>query len=63
MNQIAGLMFVPFMAISVAAVEGSFPFTVLNLLAVSGVVVVVVVVVDVTLFCVSRFTFSREERY
>ncbi len=45
------------MAIFVAAVEGSFPFTVLNLLAVSGVVLVV----DVALFYVSRSTFSREE--
>lgn len=56
-NQIASLMFIPFMAVFLAAVEGTLPFTIPNLL----VVCAVVLILDVALFFLSRSTFNREE--
>jgi ABC-2 type transport system permease protein len=56
-NQFASLMFVPFMAVFVAAIEGVFPFSISNLLIFSGLVLVS----DVALFRVSRSVFKREE--
>jgi hypothetical protein len=50
-------MFVPFMAIFLAAVEGIFAFNVDNLLTVSGIVLLV----DVALLSLSTSTFRREE--
>jgi len=56
-NQIASLMFIPFMAVFLAAVEGAIVFNPDNLLIISGVVLTI----DVALFFLSRSTFSREE--
>jgi len=56
-NQIASLMFVPFMGVFLAGVEGAFSFSTGNLLIVSGVVLVV----DVALSFLSAATFRREE--
>ena len=56
-NQIAGLMFLPFMVVFLAAVEGVFAFTTDNLLIVAGVVLIA----DVALFFLSTSTFRREE--
>jgi len=56
-NQIGSLMFIPFMAVFVASVDGVFPFTTFNLLIIFGVVGVA----DVMLFYFSKSTFKREE--
>jgi ABC-2 type transport system permease protein len=56
-NQLASMMFVPFMVVFVAALEGIFPFSVQNLLIFSGVVLIA----DVALFFVSKSTFNRED--
>ena len=56
-NQIAGLMFIPFMVVFVAGVEGIFAFSIDNLLIFSGVVLIV----DLVLFFLSTSTFKREE--
>ena len=56
-NQIAGLMFIPFVLISIAAGEGVFTLSVVNLLIFSGIVSVI----DVVLFFLSKSTFNREE--
>ncbi|MGA2663531.1 MAG: ABC transporter permease subunit [Nitrososphaerales archaeon] len=56
-NQIASLMFVPFMGVFLAGVEGAFSFSAGNLLIVSGVVLVA----DVALSFLSVATFRREE--
>ncbi len=56
-NQIAGLMFIPFLAVFIAAVQGDISFDVGTLLVISGIVLVV----DVALFFVSKSTFRREE--
>lgn len=56
-NQFASLMFIPFMAVFVAAVEGKFPFSIQNLLLFSAIVLIV----DVALFRFSRSIFKREE--
>jgi ABC-type Na+ efflux pump permease subunit len=56
-NQIAGLMFIPFVVVFFAGAEGIFAFSVDNLLIFSGVVVIV----DVILFFLSKATFNREE--
>ena len=56
-NQIGSLMFIPFMGVFLAGVEGIFPFTDYNLLIFSGIVLIV----DVVLFFVSASTFNREE--
>jgi ABC-2 type transport system permease protein len=56
-NQIASLMFIPFMAVFVSAEEGGFAFDAANLLVFSGIVLVA----DVALFFVSKSVFRREE--
>ncbi len=56
-NQFASLMFVPFMVLFVAAIEGIFAFTIPNLLIISGLVLVA----DVALFRLSKSIFNREE--
>lgn len=56
-NQIASLMFIPFMAVFLAAVEGGFAFDATNLLIFSGIVLAA----DVALFFLSTSTFRREE--
>jgi ABC-2 type transport system permease protein len=56
-NQIAGLMFIPFVAVFFAGVEGIFTFSFENLL----VFAVIVLVVDAVVFFLSKATFKREE--
>lgn len=56
-NQVASLMFIPFMAVFLAAVEGSFAFDAANLL----IFACFVLVADAALFFVSTSTFRREE--
>ena len=56
-NQIAGLMFIPFVAVFFAGAEGLFAFNVSNLLIFSGVVLIV----DVILYFLTKSTFKREE--
>jgi len=56
-NQIGGLMFVPFMAMFLAGVEGTFTFNAGNLLDISGIVLIV----DIVLFFLSASIFKREE--
>jgi ABC-2 type transport system permease protein len=56
-NQFASLMFVPFMVVFVAAIEGVFPFSISNLLVFS----LFLVVVDIALFRLSRSVFKRED--
>ncbi len=56
-NQIAGLMFIPFVAVFFAGTQGIFSFSVGNLLIFS----VVVLAIDVVLFALSKATFKREE--
>jgi ABC-type Na+ efflux pump permease subunit len=56
-NQIAGLMFIPFVAVFFAGAEGIFSFNVVNLLIFSAVVAIA----DVVLFFLSRSTFKRED--
>jgi len=56
-NQAAGLLFIPFMAVFLSAVEGTIALDPETLLIFSGIVLVV----DVALFFVSKSTFRREE--
>ena len=56
-NQIAGLMFIPFVVVFFAGAEGIFALSIPNLLVFAGIVSVV----DLILFFVSRSTFNREE--
>jgi len=56
-NQIAGLMFIPFVLIFGAGVEGLFTFNVVNLLIFS----VIVSIIDAVLYFLSKSTFNREE--
>lgn len=56
-NQIAGLIFIPFVVVFFAGAEGIFAFNIVNLLIFSGVVAIV----DVILFFLSKATFKREE--
>jgi ABC-type Na+ efflux pump permease subunit len=56
-NQIALLMFIPFMAFFLAGTEGILAFSIVNLLVFSGVVLIA----DVVLFFLSTSTFRREE--
>ena len=56
-NQIAGLMFIPFVLIFAAGVQGLFSFTIANLLIFSGIVSIA----DIFLFLLSKSTFNREE--
>ena len=56
-NQIAGLMFIPFVGVFFLETQGIFTFTVGNLL----IFALVVLIFDVGLFFVSKSTFNREE--
>ncbi len=56
-NQIGGLMFIPFMAVFIAEVDGIIALNIDNLLIISAVVLIV----DVALFSLSTSTFRREE--
>jgi ABC-type Na+ efflux pump permease subunit len=56
-NQIAGLMFIPFVVVFFAGAEGIFSFSIANLLVFSGIVLIA----DVALFFLSKSTFKREE--
>jgi len=56
-NQIAGLLFIPFVFIFLAGARGLFSFSVTNLLVLSGIVLIL----DVVLFFLSRSIFKREE--
>jgi len=56
-NQIAGLMFIPFVVILFLGTQGVFTFTIVNLLIFS----LVVFFLDFCLFFVSKSTFNREE--
>jgi len=56
-NQFAGLMYLPFLALFISGVQGAFPFSIANLLLVSGTVMFL----DIILFFVSKAVFSREE--
>ncbi len=56
-NQIAGIMFIPFVAVFVAGAQGIFTFSIANLLIFSGIVLIF----DVVLFFLSKSIFNREE--
>jgi ABC-type Na+ efflux pump permease subunit len=56
-NQFAGLMYIPFLFLFIAGVDGAFPFSVANLLTISGVVLIT----DLVLLFLTRATFNREE--
>ncbi len=56
-NQISGLMWIPFIAIFIASLEGAFSFSTVPLLAVAGIILAF----DIALFFVSKSTFNREE--
>jgi ABC-2 type transport system permease protein len=56
-NQIAGLMFIPFVLVFAAGVQGLFSFSIANLLIFSAVVLVI----DSILYFLSKATFRREE--
>ena len=56
-NQIAGLMFIPFVAVFGAGAEGLFAFSIINLLIFAGVVAAV----DVVMYFLSKSIFKREE--
>jgi ABC-2 type transport system permease protein len=56
-NQIAGLLFIPFVLVFAAGVQGLFAFSIGNLLIFSAVVLLV----DTGLYFLSRATFKREE--
>ena len=56
-NQIAGLMFIPFVVVFFLGTQGIFTFTIGNLL----IFALIVLIFDVGLFFVSKSTFNREE--
>ena len=56
-NQIAGLMFIPFVVVFFLEAQGIFTFTISNLLIFS----LVVLIFDLGLFFASKSTFNREE--
>jgi len=56
-NQIAGLLFIPFVLVFAAGAEGIISFNIATLLIFS----LVVFILDVSLFFVNKSTFSREE--
>jgi ABC-2 type transport system permease protein len=56
-NQIAGLMFIPFVAIFFAGAEGIFTFNIENLLILSGIIMIA----DMVMLFLSKSTFKREE--
>jgi ABC-type Na+ efflux pump permease subunit len=56
-NQLAGLMYIPFMTSFIAGADGLYPFDVESLLIISGILVLA----NVALFYLSKATFNREE--
>lgn len=56
-NQIAGLMFIPFILVLFAGAEGIFTFSIINLLIFSAIVSII----DLALYFFSKSTFKREE--
>jgi len=56
-NQIAGLMFIPFVVVFIAGVQGAISFNIPIILAIA----LIVLMLDVGLFFVSKSTFQREE--
>ena len=56
-NQIAGLLFIPFVLVFAAGVQGLFAFTIGNLLVFSAAVLVI----DAVLYFLSKSIFNREE--
>jgi ABC-2 type transport system permease protein len=56
-NQLAGLMYLPFMASFIAGADGLFPFDVESVLVMSGILILA----NVALFFLSKATFNREE--
>lgn len=56
-NQLGGLMWIPFMAVFIMGVDGIISFNVITLLFMA----VIVLILDVALFFVSKSTFNREE--
>ena len=56
-NQIAGLMYIPFIAVFVSGVTGIITFDISNLLVISFILVIA----DVVLFFLSTSIFNREE--
>ncbi len=56
-NQIAGLMFIPFVLIFAAGAQGLFEFSISNLLIFSSIILVI----DIVLLFLSKSIFKREE--
>jgi ABC-2 type transport system permease protein len=56
-NQLGGLMWIPFMAVFIAGVDGVITFDLFTLLFITAIVLIL----DVALFFVSKSTFNREE--
>jgi ABC-type Na+ efflux pump permease subunit len=56
-NQFAGLMYFPFLILFIAGVNGTIAFSVVNLLAISGIVLIA----DLAFFFLAKATFNREE--
>jgi ABC-2 type transport system permease protein len=56
-NQLAGLVWAPFMSVFLAGVEGIISFDVADLLSIG----VILLVIDIALSFLSRATFNREE--
>ena len=56
-NQVGSLVFIPFLGIFVAGVNGTIPFDTVTVLVISGIILVV----DIILFILSKATFKREE--
>jgi ABC-2 type transport system permease protein len=56
-NQLGGLIWIPFMVIFIGGVEGSITFNTVTF----SVISVIVLIVDVALFFLSKSTFKREE--
>jgi ABC-2 type transport system permease protein len=56
-NQIAGLMFIPFVIVFFAGAQGIFTFSVINLLVFAAIVSII----DLVLYFFSKSTFKREE--
>ena len=56
-NQVSGLMWIPFIGIFIAALEGIISFSIDILLT----IIIIVMIFDAALFFISKSTFNREE--
>jgi ABC-2 type transport system permease protein len=56
-NQISSMMWIPFIAVFVASLEGAFSLSIVNLLIIAGALLLLAA----ALFFVSKSTFNREE--